>query len=197
MVSAFGDDLSSGGLNFHLKKMAKASVKGTLKFKVSFLSSYKAIRINDFLKDSIFEFQKSKFKILEFKDNYIKFVGLDSLADNRANNILELNLDKNLKTIVPLANKLDVSPIQVRTPSGRYSLPPFLFEEKVKDMTFEAYSKYLDKMRKLYKNKKINRIHLVKFDTKIDQLYFYEECYDIAKEFEVTIDQKISIKKVE
>lgn len=194
---AFRDDFSKGGLYFNLKKNAKASVKGTLKFKVSFLSSYKVVKVNDFLKDSIFEFQKSKFKILEFKDNYIKFVGLDSLADNRANNILELNLDKNLKTIVPLANKLDVSPIQVRTPSGRYSLPPFLFEEKVKDMTFEAYSKYLDKMRKLYKNKKINRIHLVKFDTKIDQLYFYEECYDIAKEFEVTIDQKISIKKVE
>ena len=72
--NGFEDSLKENYLSFNIKNIANNSVKGKIKFKISFLTSYKVIKVNDFVKDSIFIFQNSKFKILSLKDNYIKFI---------------------------------------------------------------------------------------------------------------------------
>ena len=195
--NGFEDSLKENYLSFNIKNIANNSVKGKIKFKISFLTSYKVIKVNDFVKDSIFIFQNSKFKILSLKDNYIKFIGLDSLADKKAENIEYCNLDKNLKEVIPTSDENENSfnsmnsEIQISTPSSKVSFPSFLFDEKVKYMNFDEYSEYLDLNRK----NKSDKIHYIKFTTKIKDLYFYEECYDEFREFEINVNQTIKIKE--
>ena len=195
--NGFEDSLKENYLSFNIKNIANNSVKGKIKFKISFLTSYKVIKVNDFVKDSIFIFQNSKFKILSLKDNYIKFIGLDSLADKKAENIEYCNLDKNLKEVIPTSDENENSfnsmnsEIQISTPSSKVSFPSFLFDEKVKYMNFDEYSEYLDLNRK----NKSDKIHYIKFTTKIKDLYFYEECYDEFREFEINVNQTINIKE--
>ena len=195
--NGFEDSLKENYLSFNIKNIANNSVKGKIKFKISFLTSYKVIKVNDFVKDSIFTFQNSKFKILSLKDNYIKFIGLDSLSDKKAENIEYCNLDKNLKEVIPTSDENENSfnsmnsEIQISTPSSKVSFPSFLFDEKVKYMNFDEYSEYLDLNRK----NKSNKIHYIKFTTKIKDLYFYEECYDEFREFEINVNQTINIKE--
>ena len=195
--NGFEDSIKKNYFSFNLKNIANNSVKGKIRFKISFLTSYKAIKINDFIKDSIFMFQNSKFKIITLKDNYIKFIGLDSLADKKAENIEYCNLDKNLKEVIAASEENESSfssmnsDVQIITPSSKVSFPSFLFDEKVKYMNFDEYSEYLDLNRK----NKSGKIHFIKFNTKIKDLYFYEECYDEFREFEININQTISIKE--
>lgn len=195
--NGFDDSIKKKYFSFNLKNIANNSVKGKIRFKISFLTSYKAIKINDFIKDSIFIFQNSKFKIITLKDNYIKFIGLDSLADKKAENIGYCNLDKNLKEVIAASKENENSfgsmnsDIQIITPSSKVSFPSFLFDEKVKYMNFDEYSEYLDLNRK----NKSGKIHFIKFNTKIKDLYFYEECYDEFREFEININQTISVKE--
>jgi hypothetical protein len=191
------DSLKIRYFSFNLKNIANNSVKGKIRFKISFLTSYKVIKVNDFVKDSIFIFQNSKFKIITLKDNYIKFIGLDSLADKKAENIEYCNLDKNLKEVIAASVENENafgsmnSEIQINTPSSKVSLPSFLFDEKIKYMNFDEYSEYLELNRK----NKSGKIHFIKFNTKIRDLYFYEECYDEFREFEININQTISEKE--
>ena len=127
----------------------------------------------------------------------IKFIGLDSLADKKAENIEYCNLDKNLKEVIPTSDENENSfnsmnsEIQISTPSSKVSFPSFLFDEKVKYMNFDEYSEYLDLNRK----NKSDKIHYIKFTTKIKDLYFYEECYDEFREFEINVNQTIKIKE--
>lgn len=195
--NGFEDSLKEKYLSFYIKNIANYSVKGKIKFKISFLTTYKVIKVNDFVKDSIFIFQNSKFKILSLKDNYIKFIGLDSLADKKAENIEYCNLNKNLKEVIPTSDENENSfnsmnsEIQISTPSSKVSFPSFLFDEKVKYMNFDEYSEYLDLNRK----NKSDKIHYIKFTTKIKDLYFYEECYDEFREFEINVNQTININE--
>ncbi len=195
--SGVNDSLQEEYLSFNLKENVISPVTGKIRFKISFITSYKVLKVNDFLKDSIFEFQNSKYKIIAFKDNYIRFVGLDSLSDSKAENIEYVNLDQNLKEVIPLNeygesnDNSEISDGFVSSPSVKASLPSYLLEDKVRHMSFEEYSKYLDSKRKTVAKK----IHIIKFNTKIRDLYFFEECYDVSTEFEMDINHAITVSE--
>ncbi len=184
-------------LIFNLKENVVGPVTGKIKFKIAFLTSYKVMKVNDFLKDSIFEFQNSKYKILAFKDNYIRFVGLDSLSDSKAENIEYVNLDQNFKEVIPLTDyseyryNSESSDGLASSPSIKASWPSFLLEDKVRHMSFEEYSNYLDSKRKTVSK----MIHIIKFNTKIKDLYFFEKCYDVSREFEMGINHVITVSE--
>lgn len=186
----YDNDFKKKIFAFNFKDNVESPVKGRIKFKVSFLKSCKAFKVNDYLKDSIFEFQNSKYKIMSFKDNCLKFIGLDSLSDEKVKNINFVNLDHNLKEVIAVEDDLN-SDINLSNSSTKISLPFFMLEEKVKYMTFEEYSNYLDS------NKKSNdkKVHIIKFNVRIQNLYFYEECYLMSREFEIYINQKINLIK--
>ena len=76
--------------------------------------------------------------------------------------------------------------------SNRISLSKELFDKKIEKMSFEEYSKFLDD--NIHTKIKKEIIHFIKFDTKIEKLYFYEELFDETKELEIELNE--SIKKI-
>lgn len=194
VVKGAGKDLKfkSKDFFFDFKDYYEGPIKGKVKFKISFLTSYKIIRVNEFLKDSIFEFQNSKYKVQNFKDGNFSFVGLDSLADRKVKNMCHLNLDKNFNRIIPIESATYVDNLNFdgsfvkNSVSTKITLPEFLLDQKILKMSYDEYLNYIYKN----KNSKYRKVHLINYRIKIHNLYIYEECYDAVREFEIDFNQR-------
>ncbi len=183
---------------FYFQNLGFGSIKGHIDLQFKFLTGYKNYGINREKGDSLIRIGDKTIKILEYKENYIVLKGDKELLQK-----LEYsNLTNNNFHIVAVKDEMemDLNPLETNgntevgslsysSPSSKTVLPSQFFDVEIRDMPYNEYKLFFNKNRKAFEDQEY--MCLIKFNTKIINLYLHLPTYEKTLTKKIHIDSKI------
>lgn len=183
---------------FYFQNLGFGSIKGHIDLQFKFLTGYKNYGVNREKGDSLIRIGDKTIKILEYKENYIVLKGDKELLQK-----LEYsNLTNNNFHIVAVKDEMemDLNPLETNgntevgslsysSPSSKTVLPSQFFDVEIRDMPYNEYKLFFNKNRKAFEDQEY--MCLIKFNTKIINLYLHLPTYEKTLTKKIHIDSKI------
>lgn len=186
--------------SFYFNNLGVDRILGYIDLNLEFLSGYENFRINKTKRDSLITIENKTINIIEFGENYILLKGDKKMLQNiQYSNVTDDNFaisavrDEVDKEINPFsANNLDGGDANISSSSNKSLFPYQFFDEKIKNMTFEAYKVFFNKNIDAFKNSEYQC--LIRFNTRILNLYLHLPKYQSNMTKRIQIDHKITKK---
>ena len=183
---------------FYFQNLGFGSIKGHIDLQFKFLTGYKNYGVNREKGDSLIRIGDKTIKILEYKENYIVLKGDKELLQkleysNLTNNNFHIvaakdEMEMDLNPLETNGNT-EVGSLSYSSPSSKTVLPSQFFDVEIRDMAYNEYKLFFNKNRKAFEDQEY--MCLIKFNTKIINLYLHLPTYEKTLTKKIHIDSKI------